>query len=135
MQTGLHNASGYTCFNLPGALDLLGDDQGVRDLVPALCSALSKDVPEIASLLAQGRAVDATARLHSLKGFVPIFCEPVLAQEIIQLEALGRQESLESLRPRLVNLVDRLQALENDVKLWRERFERNPTDPSLFPSV
>ena len=90
MQTGLHNASGYTCFNLPGALDFLGDDQGVRDLVPALCSALRKDVPEIANLLAQGRAVDATARLHSLKGFVPVFCFAPLVVELTRVERLSR---------------------------------------------
>ena len=97
--------------------------------------SLSKERSAIESSLHGSDTNAVRMNLHSLKGFVPIFCEPVLAQEIIQLEALGRQESLENLRPRLVNLVDRLQALENDVKLWRERFERNPTDPSLFPSV
>ena len=97
--------------------------------------SLTKERMSIESLMSGDDGAAVRMSLHSLKGFVPIFCEPVLAQEIIQLEALGRQESLETLRPRLVNLVDRLQALENDVKLWRERFERNPTDPSLFPPV
>ncbi len=90
MQTGLQTASGYTCFNLSGALDFLGDDQGVRDLLPALCTALSKDVPEVADLLALGRSADATARLHSLKGFVPVFCFAPLVQELTRIERLSR---------------------------------------------
>ncbi len=90
MQTALQNASCYTCLNLPGALDFLGDDQGVRDLLPALCTALGKDVPEIADLLAQGRATDAAARLHSLKGFVPVFCFAPMVDELARVERLGR---------------------------------------------
>ena len=90
MQTGLHAASSYTCLNLRGALEFLGDDHGVRDLLPALCTALGKDVPDIADLLAQGRAVDATARLHSLKGFVPVFCFAPLVEELTRVERLSR---------------------------------------------
>jgi hypothetical protein len=90
MQTGLHAASSYTCLNLEGALEFLGDDAGVRDLLPALCTALGKDVPDIADLLAQGRAVDATARLHSLKGFVPVFCFAPLVEELTRVERLSR---------------------------------------------
>jgi hypothetical protein len=90
MQTGLPAASGYTCFNLPGALGFLGDDSGVRDLLPALCTALAKDVPDIADQLAQGRAADATARLHSLKGFVPVFCFAPLVDELTRVERLSR---------------------------------------------
>ena len=90
MQTAPHTASSYTCFNLPGALDFLGDDEGVRDLLPALGIALGKDVPAIADLLAQGRAADAAARLHSLKGFVPVFCFAPLVQELTRIERLSR---------------------------------------------
>ena len=90
MQTGLHTDSSFSCFNLRGALEFLGDDQGVRDLVPALCTALSKDVPEIAELLAQGQAADATARLHSLKGFVPVFCFAPLVEELTRVERMSR---------------------------------------------
>jgi HPt (histidine-containing phosphotransfer) domain-containing protein len=90
MQTRLHAESSYTCFNLHGALGFLGDDSGVRDLLPALCTALAKDVPDIADQLAQGRAADATARLHSLKGFVPVFCFAPLVEELTRVERLCR---------------------------------------------
>jgi hypothetical protein len=35
----------------------------------------------------------------------------------------------------LQQLVRQLAALENDVKLWQEHYQRDPHDPGLFPSV
>ena len=91
MQTGPDASLNYICFNLPGALEFLGDRQGVLDLLPALCTALAKDVPEVANLLAQGDAAEAAARLHSLKGFVPVFCFPPLIEELTRVERLGKR--------------------------------------------
>jgi len=125
----------FSHLDLSQAAQYAVDASLLPSLIETFAISLTKERSAIESSLPGDDTTAVRMNLHSLKGFVPIFCEPVLAQEIIQLEALGRQESLENLRPRLVKLVDRLQALENDVKLWRERFERNPTDPSLFPSV
>ena len=125
----------FSHLDLSQAAQYAVDASLLPSLIETFAISLNKERSAIESSLPGNDTNAVRMNLHSLKGFVPIVCDPVLAQEIIQLEALGRQESLESLRPRLVNLVDRLQALENDVKLWRERFERNPTDPSLFPSV
>ena len=90
MQTDPAASLNYTCFNLPGALEFLGDRQGVLDLLPALCAALAKDVPDVANLLAQGDATEAAARLHSLKGFVPVFCFPALVDELTRVERLSK---------------------------------------------
>ena len=104
-------------------------------LMETFAGSLTKERIAIESLLSGDDAAAVRMSLHSLKGFVPIFCETVLAQEVIQLEALGRKESLDSLRPRLVRLVSLLLALENDVKQWQARYERDPHDPGLFPSI
>ena len=104
-------------------------------LIETFASSLAKERLTIESLFSGDDAAAVRMSLHSLKGFVPIFCEAVLAQEVIQLETLGRKESLDSLRPRLQQLVLQLGALENDVKLWQERYQRDPHDPGLFPSV
>jgi len=114
MQSGLHAASSYTCFNLPGALAFLGDDQGVRDLLPALCAALGKDVAEIAALLAQGRAADATARLHSLKGFVPVFCFAPLVDELTRVERLSRDGASDEVIASYAALAPALQRLAEE---------------------
>ena len=97
--------------------------------------SLAKERIAIESLLMGDDGAAVRMSLHSLKGFVPIFCETVLAQEVIQLESLGRKQSLDSLRPRLQRLVSQLLALENDVKLWQARYQSDPHHPSLFPSI
>ena len=104
-------------------------------LMETFAGSLTKERISIESLMSGDDGAAVRMSLHSLKGFVPIFCEPVLAQEVIQLETLGRKESLDSLRPRLKQLVSQLLALENDVKKWQARYERDPHDPGLFPSV
>ena len=104
-------------------------------LMETFAGSLAKERIAIESLLSGDDGAAVRMSLHSLKGFVPIFCETILAQEVIQLEALGRKESLDSLRPRLQRLVSQLLALENDVKLWQARYQSDPHDPGLFPSI
>ena len=104
-------------------------------LMETFAGSLTKERISIESLLSGDDGAAVRMSLHSLKGFVPIFCEPVLAQEVIQLESLGRKQSLDSLRPRLNQLVSQLLALENDVKLWQARYQSDPHDPGLFPSI
>lgn len=104
-------------------------------LIETFAVSLAKERLAIESLLSGDDAAAVRMSLHSLKGFVPIFCATVMAQEVIQLEALGRKESMDSLRPRLKQLVSQLLALENDVKLWQQRYQRDLHDPGLFPSV
>ncbi len=104
-------------------------------LMETFAGSLAKERIAIESLLSGDDAAAVRMSLHSLKGFVPIFCQSALAQEVIQLESLGRKESMDSLRPRLNQLVTQLLALENDVQRWQERYQRDPHNPGLFPSV
>ena len=104
-------------------------------LMETFAGSLAKERIAIESLLSGDDAAAVRMSLHSLKGFVPIFCQSALAQEVIQLESLGRKQSMDSLRPRLNQLVTQLLALENDVQRWQERYQRDPHDPGLFPSV
>ena len=104
-------------------------------LMETFAGSLAKERIAIESLLSGDDAAAVRMSLHSLKGFVPIFCQSALAQEVIQLESLGSKESMDSLRPRLNQLVTQLLALENDVQRWQERYQRDPHDPGLFPSV
>ena len=121
MQTGSGTIASYTCLNLPGALEFLGDAQGVRDLLPALCAALSKDVPEIAHLLSQGNATDAAARLHSLKGFVPVFAFADLVQEVTRVERLSRGGAGDEVKAAYAALAPALQRLGAEAAHYLEQ--------------
>jgi len=76
----------YQFFNLASASEYLGDLQGVRDMLPHLINSLARDVPEVTQLLEKGDALEAAARLHSLKGFLPIFCYSDLMEELVHIE-------------------------------------------------
>ena len=125
----------FAYLDLSQAAQYAVDAALLPSLMETFAGSLTKERIAIEFLLSGDDGAAVRMSLHSLKGFVPIFCETVLAQEVIQLEALGRKESLDSLRPRLVRLVSLLLALENDVKQWQARYERDPHDPGLFPSI
>lgn len=59
-------------------------------MLPLLKKALDRDVPEVTQLLGRGDRAEAAARLHALKGFLPIFCFPALFNELVRVEKLCR---------------------------------------------
>jgi hypothetical protein len=121
MQTAPQRPLRYTCFNLDGALEFLGDQQGVCDLLPTLCAALAKDVPEIAQLLGQGDSECAAARLHSLKGFVPVFCFAPLVEELTRVERLSRLGASDEVVKSYALLAPDLQCLGLEAAHYLER--------------
>ena len=109
------------------------DANQLPGLMETFAASLAKERSALQALMLSQDGEAIRARVDAINGFVPIFCKPPLAQEIIQLEALSRQQSLEDLRPRLDYLLKMLAVLEQDVKHWRERHAADPNDPSLFP--
>jgi len=103
-------------------------------LVETLATSLARERITLEATLPANDGEAIRQSIHALKGFVPIFCKPTLAKELIQIEALARKESLETNRPRLVKLIEMLASLEQDVNLWRKQYALNPHDPSLFPA-
>lgn len=126
MLTGHAASLNYTSFNLPGALEFLGDRQGVLDLLPALCAALAKDVPEVADLLAKGDAAEAAARLHSLKGFLPVFCFPPLIEELTRVERLSKSGASGELTAAYAALAPALQQLGHEAAHFLEQAAIKP---------
>ena len=116
----------YTRLNLAGALEFLGDRQGVCELLPALRTALAKEVPEIALLLGQGAATDAAARLHSLKGFVPVFCFAPLVEELTRVERLSRQGATPEVITAYALLAQELQRLGLEAAHYLEHSAPTP---------
>ncbi len=104
----------YQFFNLASAVEYLGDRQGVRDMLPLLNQALSREVPEVALLLEKGDALEAAARLHSLKGFLPIFCYPALVQELVRIEKWCKTEPNAGLLDAYRALASQLQGLSQE---------------------
>lgn len=126
MQKAPATSLNYTCFNLSGALEFLGDRQGVLDLLPALCAALAKDVPEVAHMLAKGDAAEAAARLHSLKGFVPVFCFQPMIDELIRVERMSKSGASVELTAAYAALAPKLRQLGQEAAHFLEQAALKP---------
>lgn len=105
----------YQFFNLANALEYLGDSQGVIDMLPLLNKALARDVPAVAQLLEKGDAVEAAALLHSLKGFLPIFCFPSLVEELVHIEKSCKSQPGAEVLPAYLVLASQLVRLGQEV--------------------
>ena len=80
--------------------------------VLATKEALSSDLPQIAVLLQDGDIAGANRLLHAIKGFIPIFCQEPLCQEVSNVEGMSKEpadvglsQAYTLLRPHLEHLL------------------------------
>ncbi len=76
--------------DIPLALEQIGDASAMQGMLSMLEESLARDVPKIAQLLAQGDVKTANRLLHSLKGFIPIFCVDALCKHVAKVEELSK---------------------------------------------
>ncbi|MEI7514086.1 MAG: Hpt domain-containing protein [Betaproteobacteria bacterium] len=114
MPDGSPPAYAYVHLNVQGALDYLGDTQALRGMLPTLCTTLGKDIPAISQLLDQGERHAAARCLHSLKGFVPVFCHNDVALELEVVERLCRGTDASALDAAFAHVAPVLLALADE---------------------
>ena len=107
------NTYHYLDFN--GALKKMGDLPALNDLLEMLQVSLSRDIPRIQELLAQDDILLVNRILHSLKGFIPIFCSEALCAEVASVEELSRTASAAEVLSAYASLGPKLQLLQQDV--------------------
>ncbi len=93
------------------ALEVIGDLPALHDLLDKLQTTLTRDIPHIEQLLAENNVFVANRTLHSLKGFLPVFCCDALCNEVAAIELLSQTASAAdvslayaSLSPKLLQL-------------------------------
>ena len=93
------------------ALEQIGDEQALRGMLPMLQELLDRDLPQITQMLAHQDVRGANPLLHSLKGCLPIFCGPVLCEQLARVELMSKTgvgtevgEAFNDLRPKLLVL-------------------------------
>jgi len=104
----------YGRLHLQGALTYLGDAQALQDMLPILCATLEKDVSAVTELLAQGERLAAAHCLHSLKGFVPVFCHEDLGAELAAVERLCRSTDAPGIDAAFAHLAPKLLVLAKE---------------------
>jgi len=111
MSENASDAALYQVLNLAGAIDFLGDVQSVSELLQPLVLSLSNDIGEIERLLGEGDMPAVARTLHSLKGFIPVFCYAEFAAELVEVEKRSRTKDNPQLRPQIEALLHPLRQL------------------------
>jgi hypothetical protein len=111
----------------PGFLDLdvalsqIGDVEAMNDMLVMLQTFLSREVPQIASLLQQHDTAGASQLLHALKGFIPIFCPETFCHEVGRVEGLSKAADSAALVMAYASLQPQLEQLLAEVSAYLVR--------------
>lgn len=100
------------------ALSQIGDVQAMQGMLAMLEESLTRDIPAIAELVGSGDIVGANRLLHPLKGFIPIFCGPVLSDLVARVEMLSKDAGSTTLAPAYAELMPELRQLLADVSVY-----------------
>ena len=106
---------GPTLLDIDLAMSQIGDADATREMLVLLQESLSRDVPEISNLLQAGDVPGANRLLHALKGFIPIFCQAELCDQVVRVEGLSKNAASTELTAAYAGLRPRLEQLLAEV--------------------
>jgi HPt (histidine-containing phosphotransfer) domain-containing protein len=111
MHENAGNSASYQVLNLAGAIEFLGDRQAVTELLQPLVLSLTKDIGEVERLLGLGDMPGVARTLHSLKGFIPVFCHAEFAAQLADIEKRSRSDSSPQMMEQVQALLQPLRQL------------------------
>jgi hypothetical protein len=111
MHDNAGKAASYQVLNISGAIEFLGDEQAVSDLLQPLVTSLGKDIGEVEGFLALGDMPAIARTLHSLKGFIPVFCHAEFAAQLVDVEKRIRGDHSPQMRAQVEALLHPLRQL------------------------
>jgi len=103
------------------ALEAVGGPEVIASLLPVLLKTLDEDTLRLDSALADGEPARAAVVLHGLKGVLPMFCAPDMAQLIRQVEALCKTSALAEARSAWPALRAQMLRLGEEVRVIIEK--------------
>ena len=109
------NGQTWVYLDIPRALEQVGDEQALQNMMPMLEEMLERDLPLISQSLANGDVRGANPLLHSLKGCLPIFCEQTLCAHLAQVEQLSKAGSSAEVSTAYAALAPKLLGLQQEV--------------------
>lgn len=97
------------------ALAQIGEVSALHEMLDMLQASLDRDVPLIAQLLAEQDVGAANRLLHSLKGFIPIFCVDALCDHVSQVEMMSKTQGSAEVGQAYALLAPKLQQLQTEI--------------------
>ena len=99
-------------------LSMLGSDELLRQILTTVLDSLPNNVPEIWRALESGDVVAANHVLHSIKGYVPLFCVEAFVTEVTQLERLSKNANAATVTPLFAVLAPRIEQLLGEIRAY-----------------
>ena len=100
------------------AVSQIGDLQAMQHMLTLLQESLARDIPKIARLIDAHDLAGANLLLHSIKGFIPIFCGPALSERVSQIELLSKDSDSTTISAAYAGLQPELQRLLAEVSAY-----------------
>jgi HPt (histidine-containing phosphotransfer) domain-containing protein len=104
--------------DLTRAQEFAFEEAQLRELVQTFEQSLVQEMAVIHASLAAGDALKVEHALHALKGFMPLFATPELAQTMAALYQTSREQPLHVSGPAVTALVPTLEGLLTEVRAW-----------------
>jgi HPt (histidine-containing phosphotransfer) domain-containing protein len=104
--------------DLTGAREFAPEDDQLLELLQSFEQSLSTEMGVIAQGLADQDATRVEHSLHALKGFMPLFATPSLAQAVTTLYQNSRQQALDVTQKTYQTLLPDLKVLLTEVHAW-----------------
>ncbi len=99
-------------------VSMMGSQASLQKVLHTVVDSMGSSLPAIEAALAQGDVAAANKLLHSIKGYLPIFCTDSLAAEVARVEGLSKTGSAQEVAPLFTALVPRLVALLTEVNAY-----------------
>lgn len=124
MQEKAGDAGQFQVLNLAGATEFLGDAQAVSDLLQPLVTSLHKDIGDIEQALGQSDMPAVSRMLHSLKGFIPVFCHAEFADRLMDVEKRSRSDTSAPMQAQVQALLQPLRQLVQESQRFLQQSDR-----------
>ncbi len=109
------NGQNWVYLDISRALEQVGDERALQNMMPMLQEMLDRDLPQIAQYLDQGDVRNANPLLHSLKGCLPIFCTPALCEHLARVEVMSKTGGSAEVGAAYAELSPKLLGLQQEV--------------------
>ena len=103
------------------AMDFIGDEARVTEMLGMLLAALDSDVPQIWEKLEAGDVLAANRLLHPLKGFIPVFCTDKLVDHVAVVEMLSKDCTADQVKVAFTTVAPELARLQVELRDYLAR--------------
>ena len=108
----------FNLLDLTRAQEFALEPEQLHELVATFEQSLAQEMANIHAGLTANDALKVEHALHALKGFMPLFVDPNLGQNVTDLYQTSREQPLQVTGPLFTPLVPKLSELLVEVGSW-----------------